>query len=202
MLARSRETRVAPERRLPLGSPQRLRDWPSRLGRLKTGTPPRLDGRTIDWASLEMQSGDDPPEPFSSLTQEITRAQIQCGITRTTNTGHALIRANLHRAPIYTGDINGRGPRYCPSIEDKVVRFGDREGHQIFLEPEGLDDDTIYPNGISTSLPADVQAEFISTIPASNMPRSFGRVMPWSTTSSIRALFGLRSRQRRYPGSF
>ena len=135
------------------------------IGRLKTGTPPRLDGRTIDWASLEMQYGDDPPEPFSSLTQEITRAQIQCGITRTTNTGHALIRANLHRAPIYTGDINGRGPRYCPSIEDKVVRFGDREGHQIFLEPEGLDDDTIYPNGISTSLPADVQAEFISTIP-------------------------------------
>jgi tRNA uridine 5-carboxymethylaminomethyl modification enzyme len=135
------------------------------IGRLKTGTPPRLDGRTIEWASLEMQSGDDPPEPFSSLTQEITRAQIQCGITRTTNTGHALIRANLHRAPIYTGDINGRGPRYCPSIEDKVVRFGDREGHQIFLEPEGLDDDTIYPNGISTSLPADVQAEFISTIP-------------------------------------
>ncbi len=135
------------------------------IGRLKTGTPPRLDGRTIDWASLEMQSGDDPPEPFSALTPAITRAQVQCGITRTTEAGHALIRANLHRAPIYTGDINGRGPRYCPSIEDKVVRFGDREGHQIFLEPEGLDDDTIYPNGISTSLPAEVQAAFIATIP-------------------------------------
>ncbi|MCP8938657.1 tRNA uridine-5-carboxymethylaminomethyl(34) synthesis enzyme MnmG [Alsobacter sp. SYSU M60028] len=135
------------------------------LGRLKTGTPPRLDGRTIDWAGVEMQQGDDPPEPFSALTSAITRPQVECGVTRTVEAGHELIRANLHRAPIYSGDISGRGPRYCPSIEDKVVRFADRGSHQIFLEPEGLDDPTIYPNGISTSLPAEVQAAFVRTIP-------------------------------------
>ena len=135
------------------------------LGRLKTGTPPRLDGRTIDWAALEMQAGDDPPEPFSALTTAITTPQISCGITRTTLATHEVIRANLHRAPMFSGQIEGRGPRYCPSIEDKVGRFGDRDGHQIFLEPEGLDDDTVYPNGISTSLPEDVQRDLLATIP-------------------------------------
>jgi len=135
------------------------------LGRLKTGTPPRLDGRTIDWAALDMQAGDDPPEPFSALTSAITTPQIACGITRTTLATHDLIRANLHRAPMFSGQIEGRGPRYCPSIEDKVGRFGDRDGHQIFLEPEGLDDPTVYPNGISTSLPEDVQRGVLTTIP-------------------------------------
>ncbi|WP_336814768.1 tRNA uridine-5-carboxymethylaminomethyl(34) synthesis enzyme MnmG [Bosea sp. MMO-172] len=135
------------------------------LGRLKTGTPPRLDGCSIDWAALEMQPGDEPPEPFSALTSAITNPQISCGITRTTLASHDLIRANLHRAPMFSGQIEGRGPRYCPSIEDKVGRFGDRDGHQIFLEPEGLDDDTVYPNGISTSLPEDVQLDLLKTIP-------------------------------------
>jgi tRNA uridine 5-carboxymethylaminomethyl modification enzyme len=135
------------------------------LGRLKTGTPPRLDGRTIDWASLESQPGDEPPVPFSFLTQKITTPQIVCGITTTTQAGHDLIRANLHRAPIYSGQIESTGPRYCPSIEDKVVRFAGKTGHQIFLEPEGLDDDTVYPNGISTSLPQEIQAELLKTIP-------------------------------------
>jgi tRNA uridine 5-carboxymethylaminomethyl modification enzyme len=136
-----------------------------RMGRLKTGTPPRLDGRTIDWASLEMQPGDDPPVPFSFLTRAITTPQVRCGITRTTPATHTVIRANLHRAPIYSGQIAATGPRYCPSIEDKVSRFADRESHQIFLEPEGLSDNTIYPNGISTSLPAEVQTALLATIP-------------------------------------
>jgi tRNA uridine 5-carboxymethylaminomethyl modification enzyme len=136
-----------------------------RLGRLKTGTPPRLDGRTIDWAPLEMQPGDDPPEPFSALTRRIENPQIQCGITRTTEATHAIIRANVHRSPMYSGQIQSRGPRYCPSIEDKIVRFGERDGHQIFLEPEGLDDPIVYPNGISTSLPHEVQQAFVATIP-------------------------------------
>lgn len=135
------------------------------LGRLKTGTPCRLDGKTIDWAALESQPGDDPPVPFSYLTEKITTPQITCGITGTTTASHALIRANLHRAPMYSGQIGSVGPRYCPSIEDKVVRFADRERHQIFLEPEGLDDDTVYPNGISTSLPEDVQRALLTTIP-------------------------------------
>ncbi len=135
------------------------------LGRLKTGTPPRLDGRTIDWAGLEMQPGDHPPQPMSYLTGRIDTPQIACGVTYTGPTGHALIRANLHRAPIYSGQIDSTGPRYCPSIEDKVVRFADKERHQIFLEPEGLDDDTIYPNGISTSLPEAVQRDLLKTIP-------------------------------------
>ncbi|NEU10740.1 tRNA uridine-5-carboxymethylaminomethyl(34) synthesis enzyme MnmG [Methylobacterium sp. BTF04] len=135
------------------------------LGRLKTGTPARLDGRTIDWSGLEMQSADDDPVPFSTLTDRITTPQIQCGITRTTKAVHDLIRANLHRSPMYSGGIASRGPRYCPSIEDKVVRFGDREGHQIFLEPEGLDDPTVYPNGISTALPESVQGDVIRLIP-------------------------------------
>jgi len=135
------------------------------LGRLKTGTPPRLDGGTIDWGGLEIQHGDDPPLPFSFLTGRITTPQIACHITETTPATHAVIRANLDRSPLYGGDITGVGPRYCPSIEDKIVRFAARERHQIFLEPEGLDDDTIYPNGVSTSLPRDVQAQFIATIP-------------------------------------
>ena len=135
------------------------------LGRLKTGTPPRLDGSTIDWSALEMQPGDDPPEPFSVLTDRIRNRQIQCAITRTTPATHDIIRANVHRSPMYSGQIKSRGPRYCPSIEDKIVRFGERDGHQIFLEPEGLDDTTVYPNGISTSLPEDVQAALVASIP-------------------------------------
>ena len=135
------------------------------LGRLKTGTPPRLDGRTIDWASLEMQQGDSPAEPFSTLTEAITNRQVACGITRTTLETHAVIRANIDRSAMYSGNIKSVGPRYCPSIEDKIVRFGEREGHQIFLEPEGLDDPTVYPNGISTSLPEEVQRALLATIP-------------------------------------
>ncbi len=135
------------------------------LGRLKTGTPPRLDGTSIDWAAVEMQPGDDPPEPFSVMTDRITTPQIQCGITRTTAATHEVIRANVHRSPMYSGQIKSSGPRYCPSIEDKIVRFGDRDGHQIFLEPEGLDDTTVYPNGISTSLPEEVQLAILATIP-------------------------------------
>src|SRR6266436_7541717 len=135
------------------------------LGRLKTGTPPRLDGTTIDWSAVEMQPGDDPPEPFSVMTEEITTPQIQCGITRTTAATHDVIRANVHRSPMYSGQIKSTGPRYCPSVEDKIVRFGDRNGHQIFLEPEGLDDSTVYPNGISTSLPEEVQLAILATIP-------------------------------------
>jgi tRNA uridine 5-carboxymethylaminomethyl modification enzyme len=135
------------------------------LGRLKTGTPPRLDGATIDWTAVEMQPGDDPPEPFSVMTDRITTPQIQCGITRTTPVTHEVIRANVHRSPMYSGQIKSSGPRYCPSIEDKIVRFGDRDGHQIFLEPEGLDDSTVYPNGISTSLPEEVQLAILATIP-------------------------------------
>jgi tRNA uridine 5-carboxymethylaminomethyl modification enzyme len=135
------------------------------LGRMKTGTPPRLDGRTIDWASLAMQPGDEPPQPFSTLTERIENPQIQCGITRTNEATHAVIRANVHRSPMYSGQIQSRGPRYCPSIEDKIVRFGERDGHQIFLEPEGLDDPTVYPNGISTALPEDVQLALLATIP-------------------------------------
>jgi len=135
------------------------------MGRLKTGTPPRLDGRTIDSTVLAVQAGDDPPTPFSFLTARIATPQTVCHITRTTPETHAIIRANLHRAPMYSGQIESTGPRYCPSIEDKVVRFGQRDSHQIFLEPEGLDDDTIYPNGISTSLPEEVQHALVHTMP-------------------------------------
>lgn len=135
------------------------------LGRLKTGTPPRLDGRTIAWSQLSMQSADDDPVPFSTLTERIVNRQIECGITRTTVDTHAVVRANIGRSAMYSGKIEGTGPRYCPSIEDKIVKFGDRDGHQIFLEPEGLTDHTVYPNGISTSLPEDVQAAVLKTIP-------------------------------------
>src|SRR5882762_3749598 len=148
-----------------LGLSHTLRRSGFALGRLKTGTPPRLDGKTIDWAGLQVQPGDDPPVPFSFLTRRITTPQVPCHLTATTPAGHDLIRANLHRAPLYSGQIAGTGPRYCPSIEDKVVRFADRSRHQIFLEPEGLDEDTIYPNGISTSLPREVQAALLATIP-------------------------------------
>ena len=135
------------------------------LGRLKTGTPPRLDGRTIDWSALEMQPGDNPPEPFSIFTTQVENPQIECGITRTSESTHKIIRDNVHRSPMYSGQIASRGPRYCPSIEDKIVKFGERAGHQIFLEPEGLDDQTVYPNGISTSLPENVQHALVATIP-------------------------------------
>lgn len=162
------------ERRIPAG---RMNENPSiklgetltrlgfPLGRLKTGTPPRLDGRTIDWKSLEMQAADSDPEPFSLMTSSITNPQIECGITRTTAKTHDIVRENIGRSAMYSGSISGVGPRYCPSIEDKIVRFGDREGHQIFLEPEGLDDTTVYPNGISTSLPEDVQIGVVQSIP-------------------------------------
>ncbi|MEX2481930.1 MAG: tRNA uridine-5-carboxymethylaminomethyl(34) synthesis enzyme MnmG, partial [Gammaproteobacteria bacterium] len=168
------------ERRIPAGrvgeAPShglsaQFRELDLRLGRLKTGTPPRLDGNTIDWQVLEVQHGDDPPTPFSFLTERITTPQIVCHLTRTTAETHRVIAKNLHRSPMYSGQINGPGPRYCPSIEDKVVRFGDRDSHQIFLEPEGHDDPTIYPNGISTSLPEEVQAEFLKTIPGLEQAR-------------------------------
>ena len=141
------------------------------MGRLKTGTPPRLDGQTINWDILQEQPGDEPPVPFSYMTTGITTRQIPCHITGTTPETHDLIRANLDRAPVYSGQIDGAGPRYCPSIEDKVVRFADRARHQIFLEPEGLDDPTVYPNGISTSLPGDIQQAMLKTIPGLEQAR-------------------------------
>jgi len=148
-----------------LGLSERLYGLGLRMGRLKTGTPPRLDGRTIRWDALQVQQGDDPPQLFSFLTKSVTTPQVVCHITHTTEATHAVIAANLARAPMYSGEIRSVGPRYCPSIEDKVVRFKERERHQIFLEPEGLDDDTVYPNGISTSLPEEVQLAFLATIP-------------------------------------
>jgi tRNA uridine 5-carboxymethylaminomethyl modification enzyme len=135
------------------------------LGRLKTGTPPRLDGRTINWAGLDVQQSDDGNWTFSDMTARRAVPQLWCAMTRTTQATHDVIRANLDRSPLFSGDIQGQGPRYCPSIEDKIHRFGDRDGHQIFLEPEGLDDPLVYPNGISTSLPVDVQMAFLRTIP-------------------------------------
>ena len=144
---------------------ERLAAYNLPLGRLKTGTPARLDGRGIDWASLEMQPADDPPVPFSTLTERITVPQISCGITRTTAKTHKIIADSMHLSAVYNGQISGTGPRYCPSIEDKVYRFADKSSHQIFLEPEGLDDPTIYPNGISTSLPRSVQDAMMATIP-------------------------------------
>ncbi len=144
---------------------ERLYAMGLRMGRLKTGTPARLDGTSIDWSVLEMQPADESPVPFSFLTSEITTPQIACGITKTTPETHDIIRQNLAHSPMFSGKIESTGPRYCPSIEDKVVRFADRDAHQVFLEPEGLDDDTIYPNGVSTSLPRDVQAAFLKTMP-------------------------------------
>jgi len=148
-----------------LGLSTRLEALGLQLGRLKTGTPARLDGSTIDYSSLEEQLGDDPPEPFSALTAAITTPQVSCHITRTTAETHRIIADNIHRSAMYSGRIKSRGPRYCPSIEDKIVRFADRDSHQIFLEPEGLDDTTVYPNGLSTSLPADVQDAFLRSMP-------------------------------------
>lgn len=148
-----------------LGLSESLEEIGFDLGRLKTGTPARLDGRTIKWEKLDAQLADENPVPFSTLTEKITTPQIECHITRTTPETHRIIRENLSRSAMYSGEIKGRGPRYCPSIEDKIVRFGDRDGHQIFLEPEGLDDHTVYPNGISTSLPEDAQLAFLRTIP-------------------------------------
>ena len=148
-----------------LGLSDQLRAVGLALGRLKTGTPARLDGRTIAWNRLEEQKGDDQPVPFSFLTERIETPQLSCFLTYTTAAGHRLIRDNLHRSPMFSGQIEGVGPRYCPSIEDKIHRFRDKDSHQVFLEPEGLDDDTVYPNGISTSLPEDVQEAFIRTIP-------------------------------------
>jgi tRNA uridine 5-carboxymethylaminomethyl modification enzyme len=134
------------------------------MGRLKTGTPPRLVGKTINWAATQEQPGDKVPTPFSTMTDKVEVPQIKCGITYTNKETAEVIKNNVHRSPLYTGQIESKGPRYCPSIEDKMVRFADKERHQIFLEPEGLDDDTIYPNGISTSLPEEVQLEFLRTI--------------------------------------
>jgi tRNA uridine 5-carboxymethylaminomethyl modification enzyme len=148
-----------------LGLSQQLADAGLQLGRLKTGTPARLDGKTIAWNELEEQQGDDPPVPFSFLNSQITTRQVSCFITHTTQKTHDIIAANISRSPLYSGQIEGTGPRYCPSIEDKIHRFASKESHQIFLEPEGLDDDTVYPNGISTSLPEDVQNAFIRSIP-------------------------------------
>jgi len=148
-----------------LGLSVRLEALGLRLGRLKTGTPARLDGHSIDFSALEVQEGDAEPEPFSALTTAITTPQVNCHISRTTAETHRIIADNIHRSAMYSGRIHSRGPRYCPSIEDKIVRFADRDSHQVFLEPEGLDDSTIYPNGISTSLPADVQEKFLKTMP-------------------------------------
>lgn len=142
-----------------------LRSFGLRLGRHKTGTPPRLKARSIDFTGLEEQPGDEPPQPFSFRTERITTPQLCCWSTRTTPATHAVIRANAHRSPMFQGRIQGTGPRYCPSVEDKVVRFADQDHHPVFLEPEGRDSDEIYPNGLSTSLPAEVQLEFLRTIP-------------------------------------
>ncbi len=148
-----------------IGLSKTLKRLAFNVGRLKTGTPPRMDGKTIDWSILEAQPGDNPPTPFSYMTDKVSVPQISCYITHTNQKTHDIIRENIHRAPMYSGQIESTGPRYCPSIEDKVVRFAQRLQHQIFLEPEGLDDDTVYPNGISTSLPEDVQLALVATIP-------------------------------------
>ncbi len=162
------------ERRIPAGRinepsshgfSKLLEKYGFSLGRLKTGTPPRLDGRSIDWSGIDHQGADDDPVLFSFMTETVKNRQIDCGVTRTIDKTHKIIRENLHRSAMYSGAIEGTGPRYCPSIEDKIEKFGDRNGHQIFLEPEGLDDDTVYPNGISTSLPEDVQLSVVRSIP-------------------------------------
>jgi tRNA uridine 5-carboxymethylaminomethyl modification enzyme len=172
------------------------------LGRLKTGTPARLDGKSIDWASIGRQGPDEEPVPFSFMTDRITTPQIDCGVTRTTSETHRIIEENLSQSAMYSGQIAGVGPRYCPSIEDKIVKFGERDGHQVFLEPEGLDDDTVYPNGISTSLPRDVQEMFIRTIPGLEGVRilqhgyaiEYDHVDPRELTGALEA--------RRLPGLF
>ena len=185
-----------------LGLSRTLARFGFALGRLKTGTPPRLDGRTIDWDGLDRQPGDDPPEPFSYLTERIETPQVPCHITATTPQTHELIRANLHRAPMYSGQIRSTGPRYCPSIEDKVVRFADRARHQIFLEPEGLDDPTIYPNGISTSLPRSVQEALLATIPGLERVQMFrpGYAIEYDYVDPRELGHGLET--RKVPGLF
>ena len=147
--------------RASLARAGKIRDIGLGQGRLKTGTPPRLDGRTIDWSRLEEQPSDPQAWTMSALDDGVREPRLRCAITRTNLRTHDIIAANFGRSPLFAGAIEGRGPRYCPSIEDKVKRFGDRDGHQVFLEPEGLDDHLVYPNGISTSLPAEVQAEFV-----------------------------------------
>jgi tRNA uridine 5-carboxymethylaminomethyl modification enzyme len=184
---------------IPLAAQLRELDLP--MGRLKTGTPPRLDGRTIDWAKLERQPSDDVPWTFSPLTPARALPQLACALTRTNQRTHDAIRAGLDRSPLFSGAIEGTGPRYCPSVEDKVVRFGDRDGHQIFLEPEGLDDALVYPNGISTSLPVDVQEAMVATIAGLERARivrpgyavEYDFVDPRSLTSALalRAISGL-----------
>ena len=151
-----------------IGLATRLKEAGFALGRLKTGTPPRIDGRTVDWASVSMQGADVDPVVFSFLTGKARNPQIDCGVTRTNSGTHEIIRSNLHKSAMYSGAIGGVGPRYCPSIEDKIAKFGDRDGHQVFLEPEGLNDHTVYPNGISTSLPEDVQLDLVRSIPGLN----------------------------------
>ena len=172
------------------------------MGRLKTGTPPRLDGRTIDWSVLEKQVGDDPPVPFSSMTDRITVPQVSCHITYTNPAAHEAIRANLHRAPLYSGQIDSTGPRYCPSIEDKVVRFADKPRHQVFLEPEGLDDPIVYPNGISTSLPEDVQRSVVASMPGLEKARIVrpGYAIEYDYVDPRELTAGLET--RRVPGLF
>jgi tRNA uridine 5-carboxymethylaminomethyl modification enzyme len=184
-----------------IGLSDRLYGLGLRMGRLKTGTPARLDGSTIDWDALELQSADAEPAAFSFMTDRITVPQIACGITRTTEATHKVIADNIDQSAVYGGAIAGRGPRYCPSIEDKVVRFADRTSHQVFLEPEGLDDDTVYPNGISTSLPESVQDAFLRTIPGLERAavRRYGYAIEYdyvdprelSATLEVRALPGL-----------
>ena len=172
------------------------------LGRLKTGTPPRLDGRTIDWAAMEMQPGDEPPEPFSVLTQRIDNAQVQCGITRTNEATHRIIRDNVHRSPMYSGQISSRGPRYCPSIEDKIVRFGERDGHQIFLEPEGLDDPTVYPTASPHRCRRRSSARWWRRSRGWNGPGCSGPAMPSNMTMWTRANSSPRLEAQRLPGLF
>jgi tRNA uridine 5-carboxymethylaminomethyl modification enzyme len=167
------------------------------MGRLKTGTPARLDGKTIAWDRLEMQAADEQPVPFSFLTDKIDRPQIACGITYTTEETHRIIAERLGESAVYGGRATGIGPRYCPSIEDKVVRFADKTSHQIFLEPEGLDDDTVYPNGISTSVSAETQDLFLRTIPGLELSRSAATATPSNMTTSIRASSTRRWRPRR-----
>ncbi len=164
-----------------------LRHAALRMGRLKTGTPPRLNGDTIRWDGLDMQAADEDPIPFSFMTDKITVPQISCGVTRTTAETHKIIRDNIHRSAMYGGHISGVGPRYCPSIEDKIMRFGDRDGHQVFLEPEGLDDSTVYPNGISTSLPVDVQEAYVRSIPGLESVEILQPGYAWNMTMWIRA---------------